>query len=69
MTDDLPNCLTTRELANHWQVSCRTLERWRAEHYGPIWVTIGGSVRYRKDDVLAWEAAHRSKTNHKGTRS
>lgn len=56
--EDLPNCLTQRELADHWQVSGRTLERWRAECYGPAWIAIGGSIRYRRKDVLAWEAAH-----------
>jgi hypothetical protein len=39
------------------------LERRRAERYGPAWVWIGGSVRYRVDDVLAWEQAHRVARN------
>ncbi|RDD64189.1 DNA-binding protein [Thalassococcus profundi] len=51
-------CFTTNELAARWKVSIRTLERWRAERYGPAWITIGGSIRYRIPDVLAWEAAH-----------
>ncbi|SFD42882.1 helix-turn-helix transcriptional regulator [Roseivivax sediminis] len=55
---ELPPYLTTRELAERWRVTCRTLERWRAEPYGPGWVTIGGAIRYRREDVLAWEAAH-----------
>jgi len=50
--------LTTRELAARWRLSARTLERWRAEGYGPTWLTIGGSVRYRFGDVLAYERAH-----------
>ena len=55
---DQPSYLTQRELAQRWRVSGRTLERWRAEPYGPAWVTIGGSIRYRMEDVQAWEAAH-----------
>lgn len=51
--------LTQRELAERWKVSGRTLERWRAEPYGPSWITIGGSIRYPMRDVLAWEAGHR----------
>lgn len=50
--------LTTCDLADRWTVSPRTLERWRAEPYGPAWITVGGSIRYRLTDVLAWEAAH-----------
>ncbi len=57
MTDNAA-CLTVRDLAERWKVSGRTLERWRAEPYGPAWITIGGSIRYRMTDVLAWEAAH-----------
>lgn len=49
--------LTSNELAARWRVTVRTLERWRAELYGPAWITIGGSIRYRMTDVLAWEAA------------
>lgn len=51
-------CLTPRELADRWKVSIRTLERCRAQRYGPAWITIGCSIRYRMTDVLAWEAAH-----------
>ncbi len=57
MTGDA-TCLTTRELAEHWKVSAPTLERWRAAFYGPAWIIIGGSIRYRMTDVLAWEAKH-----------
>lgn len=58
MPDESRAHLTQRELAARWKVSGRTLERWRAEHYGPAWISIGGSIRYRMSDVLAWEAAH-----------
>ena len=54
-----PVYLTQRELAERWRLSGRTLERWRAEPYGPAWVNIGGSIRYPMRDVLAWESAHR----------
>lgn len=57
MTND-PVLLTQRELAERWKVSGRTLERWRADVFGPAWLLIGGSIRYRLEDVLAFEAAH-----------
>jgi len=52
-------CLTTRSLAERWDISMRSLERWRSEGYGPAWIVIGGSVRYRLCDVEAYEARHR----------
>ena len=55
-------CLLPLELAARWRVSPRTLERWRAEGYGPAWLTIGGSIRYRLADVLAFERARRRGT-------
>jgi hypothetical protein len=51
--------LTQRDLEDRWKLSGRTLERWRAERYGPGWIYIGGSVRYRFSDVLAFEERHR----------
>lgn len=51
--------VTERELALRWKVSTRTLQRWRNERSGPAWTTIGGSVRYRLTDVLAFEAMMR----------
>ncbi|MDO6453861.1 helix-turn-helix domain-containing protein [Neptunomonas phycophila] len=46
-----------RELCNRWQVSKATLERWRSEGIGPIYVKLGGQVRYRQEDVLEYEAS------------
>lgn len=54
-----PDLLTERNLSDRWQVSCRTLQRWRAEGVGPAWLWIGGSVRYRFSDVLAFEDRNR----------
>jgi len=56
MTHDAA-CLRPQDLAERWQLSGRTLERWRAAGYGPAWLTIGGSIRYRLTDVLDWEAS------------
>ncbi|WP_375542729.1 MULTISPECIES: helix-turn-helix transcriptional regulator [Dasania] len=32
-----------------------TLERWRSGGIGPIYVKLGGQVRYRREDVLEYE--------------
>ena len=47
--------LTSRDLARRWQVSVKKLEndRWRGG--GVPFIRIGGAVRYRLSDVLAFE--------------
>lgn len=52
--------LTQRELAERWRLSGRTLERWRAEPYGPAWVNIGGSIRYPMRDIEEFEQRNRN---------
>ncbi len=47
-------------LAHHWGISCRTLQRWRSLREGPAFSTIGGSVRYRIQDIIDYENRHRS---------
>jgi len=43
-------------LAARWNKSIRTLQRWRADGYGPAFVLIGGSVYYRVGDVIDFES-------------
>lgn len=45
------------ELAERWKLSGRTLEKWRQTRRGPPYLLIGGAVRYRIEDVLAYEAS------------
>lgn len=45
------------DLARRWNVSPRTLERWRWLGQGPQYLKIGGRVVYRLDDIEAYEAA------------
>lgn len=47
--------LRERELAARWSMSQRTLQRWRAEGFGPAWIVIGGAVRYAMTDVVDYE--------------
>jgi hypothetical protein len=49
--------LSQTELARRWQMSPRSLEKWRTLGIGPAYLKIGGAVRYRTEDVLAYEAA------------
>lgn len=47
--------LTQLELARRWNKSVGTLERFRSEGIGPRFLKIGGTVRYRLEDIEAYE--------------
>ena len=46
---------TQEQLAQHWLISEATLERWRSEGIGPIFLKLQGCVRYRIADIIAFE--------------
>ncbi|ATQ56759.1 helix-turn-helix transcriptional regulator [Paracoccus yeei] len=43
------------DLADRWNISHRTLERWRWTGEGPRFVKLGGRVVYRLEDVEEYE--------------
>ncbi|ONF43315.1 terminase [Marinobacter lutaoensis] len=47
--------LKQRQLADRWDVSEATLERWRSEGIGPRFMKIQGRVLYRLQDIEAYE--------------
>lgn len=47
--------LNQTELSARWNVSPRTLERWRWLGEGPRYLKLGGRVLYRLEDVEAHE--------------
>lgn len=50
--------LTETDLAERWNVTTRTLQRWRGIGEGPAFIRIGErSIFYREEDVLAYEEA------------
>ena len=49
--------LTQKQLASRWAVSEATLERWRSEGIGPVFLKLMGQVRYRVADIEAYEAS------------
>lgn len=49
------NYLTQTQLAERWRVAESTLERWRSEGVGPIYMKILGRVRYRLSDITDFE--------------
>ncbi len=48
--------LNQRQLAERWDISEATLERWRTEGIGPVFLKLQGRVLYRVEDVEAYEA-------------
>lgn len=51
-----PPYLTQEDIATRWAISPRTLERWRWLGIGPRYLKIRGRVRYRQEDIDAYEA-------------
>lgn len=52
------NHINQKQLAERWGISQRTLERWRAIGWGPLFLKMGGRVVYREKDVLSYEEQH-----------
>ncbi len=55
--EDLPELATRAQVAKYTQTSVATLARWAMEGRGPKFIRLGGGVRYRRDDVLAYIAS------------
>lgn len=56
--------LTETELAKRWGLTTRTLQGWRAKNLGPAWIVIGrNTIRYRMEDVIAYEKDRIKETN------
>jgi excisionase family DNA binding protein len=49
-----PLVITVEELAELMQTSVRSIWRWNSQHSIPKPLRIGGSVRWRRDEVLKW---------------
>ena len=50
-----PRHLNEFDLAKRWNISERTLQRWRWKKKGPPYLKIGGRVAYRLSDIERWE--------------
>jgi predicted site-specific integrase-resolvase len=59
---------TQTQLAERWQVPEGTLERWRSEGIGPIYLKMMGRVRYRLSDITDFEEdSPRSSTSERSS--
>lgn len=50
-----PKHFDQQDLAERWGIPVRTLAAWRYQGKGPAYLKIGGAVRYRLEDVEAYE--------------
>jgi hypothetical protein len=61
--------LTPKELCERWKVADNTLRKWRVANVGPAYIKLGegrnSEVRYRIDDVEAFEKSNRFTTVNK----
>ncbi len=48
--------LNQTDLADRWDVAEATLERWRSDGIGPVYMKIQGRVLYRVEDIETFEA-------------
>ena len=58
--------LNTSEAADYVRLGKPTLERFRVSGEGPIFVKLGGAVRYRKADLDTWLESHRVRSTSDG---
>ncbi|WP_280357874.1 helix-turn-helix transcriptional regulator [Nocardia otitidiscaviarum] len=61
---DRTTWLTRHELAARTKLSPKTLANWAAIGKGPRFTRFGARVRYRLDDVIAWENKQPSPSAH-----
>ncbi len=50
-----PTWMSEKQLAAYWNISRKTLQRWRAMGRGPTYVRVGKSIRYRQSDAAEFE--------------
>lgn len=57
--------MTEEDLAQLLGKSTGTVRRWRygAENEGPAYIKVGGTVRYRQEDLQDWLTASRVETS------
>lgn len=53
---DMPEVMSPQFLADYFETSVKTLERWRERREGPEFFKLPGErmIRYHRDDVSRW---------------
>lgn len=47
--------MTEKHLADRWEISIKTLRRWRLDNEGPVWHKLFRHVRYHVADIVEFE--------------
>lgn len=59
--------LTPKDLCARWKISDDTLRKWRVSNTGPTYIKLGDTrnaqVRYRLEDIEAFERSNKFVTN------
>ena len=63
----MPHLISTPELAAQLGLAEITLRKWRVYGSGPRFVRLGGSVRYRAEDIDAWLASRIANSTSENT--
>ncbi len=50
--------LTVKQAADFLRLSKGTLDQWRHEGRGPAYFKVGGQIRYRRSDLVAFIERH-----------
>lgn len=58
--------MTTAEAATHSRLSQPTMERFRISGEGPVFIKLGGAVRYFRRDIDAWLESRRVRSTSDG---
>lgn len=66
-TRELPELLSTSELAQYLDVPLSTIYLWRNRGEGPPGFKVGKQVRYRVSDVVAWLDERRANASEAGS--
>ena len=48
--------LTQKDLSERWSIAEGTLQNWRSQGIGPVFLKIHNRIVYRLEDVLQYEA-------------
>lgn len=51
--------LSESELSERWNVSKKTLQKYRYNGTGPVFHRLGGNIRYAMSDILSFEEISR----------
>jgi predicted site-specific integrase-resolvase len=54
---------TLKECSERYQIPVNTLYYWRRSGAGPVAIRVGKHLRFREEDLSAWEDAHRDKAS------